>query len=132
MGDASFASCLFNPHQPERGRAVNAIPNFTSATAQMNALPCQDAFFRIANVYADSTRFSMEQLWLSSSKIIMQETMKAFIAASQSCTQALAANAMNVQQQSFSRLLGANQKAAEIMGQSVVDSMLAGWKPASM
>jgi hypothetical protein len=109
---------------------MNAIPNFTAATVQVNALPYQDAFFKIANVYADSTRVSMEQLWLTSSKIIMEETMKAFIEASQSCAQALSKNAMSIQQQSFGRLLSANQKAAEIMGQSFVDTMASGWKPA--
>lgn len=109
---------------------TNAYPQFTAATVQLNALPYQDAFVRIANVYADSTRASMEQLWISSSKIIMEETTKAFIAASQSCADALARNAVSVQQQSFGRLINANQKAAGIMGQSFADAMAASWKPA--
>ena len=56
--------------------------------------------------------------------------MKAFIAASQSCAEALTRNAVSVQQQSFSRLISANQKAVEIMGQSFADAMAGGWKPA--
>lgn len=60
----------------------------------------------------------------------MEETMKAFIAASQSCAEALAKNAVSVQQQSFGRLMSANQKAIEIMGQGFADAMSAGWKPA--
>lgn len=109
---------------------TNAYPQLTAATVQLNALPFQNTLLKIASVYADSSRASVEQLWLSSSKIIMQETVKAFLAVSQSCAEALAKNAMNVQQQSFGRLLVANQKAAEIMGQSFVDSMTGAWKPA--
>ena len=105
---------------------TNAYPQFNAATA----LPYQDTFLKIANVYADSTRASMEQLWISSAKIIMEETMKAFIAASQSCAEALTRNAVSVQQQSFGRLISANQKAVDIMGQSFADGMAAGWKPA--
>lgn len=108
---------------------TNAYPQFTAATVQLNALPYQDAFVKIANVYADSTRASMEQLWISSTKIVMEETIKAFIAASQSCAESLTRNAVSVQQQSFSRLISANQKAVGIMGQSVADAMMAGWKP---
>lgn len=109
---------------------MNASPQFTAATVQSNVLPYQDTFLKIANVYADSTRASVEQFWLSSSKIIMEETMKAFIAASQSCAEALAKNAVAVQQQSFGRLIGANQKAVEIMGQSLAQAMSAGWTQA--
>ncbi|WP_137174660.1 hypothetical protein [Massilia sp. HP4] len=108
---------------------TNATPQFTAATVQLNALPYQVTFLKIANVYADSTRTSIEQLWISSSKIVMEETMKAFIAASQSCAQALTKNAVSVQQQSFGRLIGANQKAVEIMGQSFAEALSAGWKP---
>ena len=109
---------------------TTAYPQFTAATAQLNTVPYQDTFLKIANVYADSTRASLEQLWISSSKIIMEETMKAFIAASQSCAEALTRNAVSVQQQSFGRLINANQKAVEIMGQSFADAMTSGWKPA--
>ena len=109
---------------------TNAYPQFAAANIQLPPLPYQDAWTRIANVYADSARVNMEQLWVSSAKIIVEETTKAFMAASQSCMEALSRNAVTVQQQSFNRLLGANQKAFEIMGQSLTDSMTAGWKPA--
>ena len=109
---------------------TNAYPQFAAANIQLNPLPYQDVWTKIANVYADSARVNMEQLWVSSSKIIIEETTKAFMTASQSCMEALSRNAVTVQQQSFNRLLGANQKAFEIMGQSFTDSMTAGWKPA--
>lgn len=109
---------------------TNAYPQFTAASVQLNALPYQETFLKIANVYADTTRASLEQLWVSSSKIVMEETIKAFIAASQSCAEALTRNAVSVQQQSFGRLISANQKAVEIMGQSFADAMSSGWKGA--
>lgn len=106
---------------------TNAYPQFAAVNVQM---PYQEAWAKIANVYADSARANVEQLWVSSSRIIIEETIKAFVAASQSCMEALARNAAIVQQQSFNRMLGANQRALEIMGQSFADSMTAGWKPA--
>lgn len=109
---------------------TNAYPQFTAASVQLNALPYQETFLKIANVYADTTRASLEQLWVSSSKIVMEETIKAFIAASQSCAEALTRNAVSVQQQSFGRLISANQKAVEIMGQSFADAMSSSWKGA--
>lgn len=108
----------------------NAYPQFAAANIQLNTLPYQDAWARIAGVYADSARANVEQLWVSSSKIIIEETTKAFMAASQSCMEALSRNAVAVQQQSFNRLLGANQRAFEILGQSVTDAMTSGWQPA--
>jgi len=107
----------------------NAYPQFSAANVQLNALPYHDTWSKIANVYADSARANMEQLWVSSSKIIVEETTKAMMAASQSCMEALSRNAAAVQQQSFNRLMGANQKAFEIMGQNMVDAM--GWKPSN-
>ena len=107
-----------------------AYPQFAPANVQLNSLPYQDAWAKIANVYADSARANMEQLWVSSSKIIIEETTKAMMAASQSCMEALSRNAVSVQQQSFNRLLGDNQRVFEILGQSVADSMNTGWRPA--
>ena len=105
-----------------------AYPQFNTAPFQMNTRPYQDAVSKIANVYTDSMRANTEQLWISSSQIIVQETVKAFMAASQSCMEALAKNAASVQQQSFGRIISANQKAFEIMGQAATDTMLSGMK----
>jgi len=107
-----------------------AYPQFNAVPFQMNTHPYQDAVSKIANVYADSMRSNVKQLWISSSQIIVQETVKAFMAASQSCMEALAKNAASVQQQSFGRIISANQKAFEIMGQAATDTMLSGLKPA--
>jgi hypothetical protein len=108
---------------------TTAYPQFNPVPFQMNTRPYQDAVAKIANVYADSMRANVEQMWISSSQIIVQETVKAFMAASQSCMEALARNAASVQQQSFGRIISANQKAFEIMGQAATDTMLSGLKP---
>ena len=109
---------------------TNPYPQFSPVPLQFNAGPYQEAVSKIANVYAESMRSNVEQLWISSSQIIVQETVKAFMSASQSCMEALAKNAASVQQQSFGRIITANQKAFEIMGQAATDTMLSGLKPA--
>lgn len=109
---------------------TNATPHFTAVSVQLNAQPYQDALSQIARVYTDSARANMEHLWISSTQIVQEETIKAFMAASQSCMEALARNAESVMQQSFGRLVGANQKAFEIMSQTYTDTMTGGLKPA--
>jgi hypothetical protein len=56
--------------------------------------------------------------------------MRAFMMAAQSCAEALAKNAVEIQQQSLIRLAETNQKAMETIGQSFVDAWTAGMKPA--
>ncbi|WP_020653947.1 hypothetical protein [Massilia niastensis] len=109
---------------------TSAYPQFTAVSVQLNTQPYQDAFSKITKVYADSIRANTEQLWLSSTQIVQEETIKAFVSASQSCMEALAKNAESVTQQSFGRLVDANQKAFEIMGQVYTDTMTGAMKPA--
>jgi len=109
---------------------ATAYPQFTLLPFQINAQPYQDAVAKISGVYSDSMRANAEQLWVSSAQIIVQETVKAYLAASQSCMEALAKNAASVQRQSFGRIVHANQKAFEIMGQAATDAMLSAFKPA--
>jgi hypothetical protein len=105
-------------------------PNFACAIELGTNNPYQEMFSKIGTVYADSMRANAEQLWFSSARIIQEHTLRAFVAASQSCIEALAKNTAAVQQQSFGRIVGANQKAAEIMGQGFTNAMLASMKPA--
>jgi hypothetical protein len=92
--------------------------------------PYQQMMSRIASVYADSMRANTEQLWTSSIRIIQEHTMRAFIQAAQSCTEALLKNAAAVQQQSVERMTAANQQAFEIMSQSFNEAAASGLKPA--
>jgi hypothetical protein len=79
-----------------------------------NVLP-QHPFFNLAtnifNVYSDAVRQNVEELTVSSAKIIQEQTIRAWTNAAQSCSKALAKNAMFSQQQSIERIIEANKKA---------------------
>jgi hypothetical protein len=78
---------------------------------------------RIGILYKDAFDASAQDLLVSSTRIVHEHTLRAMVAASQSCAEALAQNAAKVQQQSFDRLLAANRRAAEIMGRTWVEAM---------
>jgi predicted exporter len=75
----------------------------------------QNPFFtlatKITNVYSDAIRKNMEDLTVSSAKVIQEQTIQAWTNAVQSCSKALAENAMSNQQQAIERITEANQKA---------------------
>ena len=79
---------------------------------------------RIGIVYKDALDASAYDLVMSSTRIVQEHTLRAMVAASQSCAQALAQNAAKVQQQSFDRMISANKKAAEIVGQAWLEAMM--------
>ena len=81
--------------------------------------------YRIASLYQDATQASMQQLLLSSTQIIQEHTLRAFMAAAQSCAEALAQNAMNVQQEAITRFSDANQQAMGMMGEAFADAWTA-------
>lgn len=66
---------------------------------------------KIANVYSEAIRQNMENLSVSSARIIQEQTIKAWMNAAQSCSKALAENAMQSQQKAIKRITDANQKA---------------------
>jgi hypothetical protein len=81
---------------------------------------------RIGILYKDAFDASAQDLLMSSTRIVQEHTLRAMVAASRSCAEALAQNAAKVQQQSFDRLLAANRRAAEIMGHTWVEAMTPG------
>jgi len=83
--------------------------------------PMFDAWTGAAKVYRDAMQASAQQWVLSSANIIREHTLRAIINASQSCADALAKNAMAMQQKSMERLMDANQKATGMMGQAFTD-----------
>jgi hypothetical protein len=88
--------------------------------------PMFDAWAGVAGVYRDAMQASAQQWVLSSANIIQEHTLRAVINASQSCADALAKNAMTMQQKSMERLVDANQKAAGMMGQAFTDMWMGG------
>jgi hypothetical protein len=89
-----------------------------------------DAWSRVATLYKDALEANAQHLYVSSAQIVQEHTMQALAAASRSCAEALAKNAAVVQQQSFVRLAGANQRAIEVMGQAFLDAMAGRGQPA--
>jgi hypothetical protein len=92
--------------------------------------PMVDMWWQVAGMYKDALRADSEQLWVSSARIVQEHTMRALVTASQSCAEALAKNAAEVQQKSFARLTETNQKAMEMMGRALVDAWTGGLKTA--
>jgi hypothetical protein len=100
-----------------------AFPNAAFSNAM--SAPWLDAWGRIASLYQEAAQASMQQMLLSSANIIQEHTLRAFMAAAQACAEALAQNAMNVQQQSMARFADANQKAMGMMGTAFTDAWTA-------
>jgi hypothetical protein len=84
----------------------------------------------IARLYQDAAETSGRHFMLSSASIIQEHTMRAFMEASRACAQALAKNAISVQQQSMGRFMDANLKAGEMMGQAWMQAWTRGLQPA--
>ena len=89
-----------------------------------------DIWSGIAGVYRDAMETSSRQFMASSANIIQEHTVRAFMEASRSCAEALAKNAMTAQQQSMGRLMNANMKAGEMMGQAFTQAWMRGMQPA--
>lgn len=84
----------------------------------------------IARLYQGAAETSGRHFMLSSASIIQEHTMRAFMEASRACTEALAKNAISVQQQSMGRFMDANLKAGEMMGQAWLQAWTRGLQPA--
>jgi hypothetical protein len=85
----------------------------------------------VAGVYGEAMRTNTQQLLLSSAGIIQEHTLRAFITASQSCADALAKNAMSVQQQSMERFADANGKAVGMLGRAFAQAWMGSMQPAT-
>lgn len=66
---------------------------------------------KILNIYSEAIRQNIEYLSVSSARIIQEQTVKAWTDVAQSCSKALAANAVSSQQQAMERIADANRKA---------------------
>ncbi len=103
-------------------------PSLPSATA--TAAPLFDTWSKLAGVYSDATQASTQQMMLSSARIIQEHTLRAFVSAAQACADALAKNAVSVQQQSLGRYIDANGKAAGIMSAAFAQAWIRSVQPA--
>ena len=103
----------------------------SAAFPNMMPSPLFDSWARIAGLYQDATRASAQQLLFSSANIVQEHALRAFMAAAQSCTEALAQNAMRVQQQALARFADANQQAMGMMGNAFIDAWMGSLRPGS-
>lgn len=103
---------------------MNAHPN--AAFPAVMPAPFVDAWSKVAGLYRDAAQASTQQFFLSSARIIQEHTLQAFVAAAQACTDALAKNAMSVQQQTLERFLDVNQKAMGTLGQVFAQAWMGG------
>jgi len=106
--------------------------NFNPGTTFVPAMPTAffDTWSGVAGLYKNAMEASAQQWVMSSANIIQQHTLQAFINASQACADALAKNAVSVQQKSMERLVDANQKAVGLVGKAVTDAWMGSMKPA--
>lgn len=87
--------------------------------------PMMATWAGIAAVYRDAAEKHTRQLVLGSAQIIQEHAVRAFFATANACADALAKNAVAVQQQSLARYAEANRKALELMG----NAWLKAWVP---
>lgn len=106
---------------------MNAVP-FPSPVAT----PLLGLWSDIAGLYRGAVQANTEQLVLSSVGIIQEQMLRAFITASQSCADALAKNALSVQQKSMERFAEANGKAVGLMGRAVTQAWMGGALPKAL
>lgn len=107
---------------------MNASPN--AAFPTVTPAPFFDTWSNVAGLYRNVMQESSQQLLTSSARIVQEHTMRAFISAAQACSDALAKNALSVQQQSMGRLLDANQKAMGVMSQAFTKAWIGNMQPA--
>ncbi|MEN3275025.1 MAG: hypothetical protein V7631_815 [Massilia sp.] len=94
------------------------------------ASPVSKAWSDVASLYRDALGANTQQLVLSSARIIQEHTLRAFMSAAQACADALAKNALSVQQDSMARLLDANGKVAGVMGNAFTQAWVQSMRPA--
>lgn len=106
---------------------TSASPNVAFPTA---SLPFMKLWSNVAGIYGETMRANTQQLLLSSVSVIQEQLLRAFISTSQSCADALAKNAMAVQQQSMERFAEANGKVVGLMGQAFTQTWMKSMQPA--
>lgn len=96
------------------------VTNTSISTDVLTQNPLFALSTKIVALYSDAIRQNMENLSASSAKIIQEQTIKAWTDAAQSCSTALAENAMSSQQEAIERITEANRKAFKMLGWGLV------------
>ena len=108
---------------------TNFNPALTFAPDKSAAL--FDTWSGVAGLYENAMKASMQQWVMSSANIIQEHTLRAFMEASKSCADALAKNAVSMQQKSMERFVDANQKAVGMVGKAFTEAWMGSVRPAA-
>jgi hypothetical protein len=115
-------------HQESIMTTMSAYPTLTFPS--IPTAPFFETWSNVAGLYRDAMQANTQQWVQSSASIIQEHTLRAFVAASQACAGALAKNTVEVQQQSMSRFIDANQKAVGVMGKAFTQAWMGSLQPA--
>ena len=107
---------------------MSAYPSLTFPSIPTS--PFFETWSNVAGLYRDAMQANTQQWVQSSASIIQEHTLRAFVAASQACANALAKNTVAVQQQSMGRFIDANQKAVGVMGKAFTQAWIGSLQPA--
>jgi len=107
---------------------MSAYPSLTLPIIPTS--PFFETWSSVAGLYRDAMQASTRQWVQSSASIVQEHTLRAFVAASQACANALAKNAVAVQQQSVGRFVEANQQAVGILGNAFTQAWIRSLQPA--
>lgn len=108
----SYSKCTFAFIHYRTGTLV---PNVSPSTNVFTQNPFFALTTKVVNIYGEAIRQNMEYLAVSSARIIQEQTIKAWTNATQSCSKALAENAMSSQQRAIERIVDANREAFGIL-----------------
>lgn len=108
-------------HQENSMSTMSAHPSHTFPTLPF---PLFRLWPDVVGLYRDAIRANTQQLMLSSAGIIQEHTLRAIISAAQACTDALAKNALSVQQQSMERFADANGQAVGMLGRAFTQAWM--------
>jgi hypothetical protein len=118
----------FNP-VPTLSPASSASSASSASPASTLSPALFNTWSGVAGLYQNAMQASAQQWMTSSAGIIQQHTLQAFANASRACADALAKNAVSMQQKSMERFVDANQKAVGMIGQALTDAWMGSMRP---
>ena len=107
---------------------MTTVPSLTFPN--IPTTPFFETWSHVAGLYQNAMQASTQHWVQSSANIIQEHTLRALVSASQACADALARNAMAVQQQSMNRFVDANQKAVGAVGKAFTQAWMGRLQPA--
>jgi hypothetical protein len=108
---------------------MTTFPAFPAFAPDAKGAEFLNIMAQLGNTYASSFQSNAQDMWSSSFRIIQEHAARALVNASQECAAALARNAAEIGQRSFSDIVGANQQAMTMMGSAFTNAVMTGAAP---